>query len=84
MPLRKFREIHTARPKGRSQLDRLLDPQNTAISLDTLARAAHVLGKRLVSEIRDAPPQRLRSKRLEQHGAKIAQGTAIRRRRSGV
>jgi hypothetical protein len=84
MPLRKFREIHTARPKGRSQLDRLLDPQNTAISLDTLARAAHVLGKRLVLEIRDAPPQRLRSKRLEQHGAKIAQGTAIRRRRSGV
>src|ERR1700678_2873499 len=39
---------------SRSQLDRLLDPQNTAVSLDTLTRAAHVLGKRLVLEIRDA------------------------------
>jgi antitoxin HicB len=33
---------------SRSQLDRLLDPQNTAVSLDTLARAARILGKRLV------------------------------------
>jgi hypothetical protein len=48
---------------SRSQLDRLLDPQNTAVSLDTLTRAAHVLGKRLVLEIRDMPPQRLRVKR---------------------
>src|SRR3984957_6931137 len=46
---------------SRSQLDRLLDPQNTAVSLDTLARAAHVLGKRLVLEIRDVPSG-LRSK----------------------
>jgi flagellar biosynthesis GTPase FlhF len=46
---------------SRSQLDRLLDPQNTAVSLDTLARAAHVLGKRLVLEIRDVP-NGLRSK----------------------
>ena len=38
---------------SRSQLDRLLDPQNTAVSLDTLARVARVLGKRLVLEIRD-------------------------------
>jgi hypothetical protein len=32
----------------------LLDPQNPAVSLNTLARAAHVLGKRLVwkSEMR--------------------------------
>ncbi|HET9086567.1 MAG TPA: helix-turn-helix transcriptional regulator [Acidobacteriaceae bacterium] len=43
------RELKTSR----SQLDRLLDPQNTAVSLDTLARAARVLGKRLVLEIRD-------------------------------
>lgn len=42
------RELKTSR----SQLDRLLDPQNTAVSLDTLVRAAHVLGKRLVLEIR--------------------------------
>jgi hypothetical protein len=42
---------------SRSQLDRLLDPQNTAVSLETLTRAAHVLGKRLVLEIRDVPPR---------------------------
>ncbi len=38
---------------SRSQLDRLLDPDNTAVSLETLTRAANVLGKRLVFEIRD-------------------------------
>ncbi len=38
---------------SRSQLDRLLDPTNTAVSLETLARAANVLGKHLVLEIRD-------------------------------
>lgn len=47
---------------SRSQLDRLLDPHNTAVSLDTLTRAAHVLGKRLVLEIRDAQPHRSRPK----------------------
>ena len=69
---------------SRSQLDRLLDPQNTAVSLDTLARAAHALGKRLVLEIRDAPPQRLRAQRLRQQRTGMAQGTATRRGRSGV
>ena len=41
---------------SRSQLDRLLDPANTGVSLETLARAANVLGKRLVFEIRDQMP----------------------------
>lgn len=50
---------------SRSQLDRLLDPLNTAVSLDTLTRAAHVLGKRLVLEIRDVRPRGLRAKRVE-------------------
>jgi antitoxin HicB len=69
---------------SRSQLDRLLDPHNTAVTLDTLARAAHVLGKRLVLEIRDVQPQRLQPKRLGQQRTRIDQGTATRRRRSGV
>jgi hypothetical protein len=43
------RELKTSR----SQLDRLLDPANTSVSLETLTRAASVLGKRLVFEIRD-------------------------------
>jgi len=33
---------------SRSQLDRLLDPQNTAVTLETVTRAAHALGKRVV------------------------------------
>ena len=32
---------------SRSQLDRLLDPENQAVSLDTLARAAHAVGRNL-------------------------------------
>jgi antitoxin HicB len=39
----------------RSQVDRLLDPRNTAVSLETITRAASALGKRLVFEIRDQP-----------------------------
>lgn len=32
---------------SRSALDRLLDPKNTSITLSTLVKAAHVLGKKL-------------------------------------
>jgi antitoxin HicB len=40
---------------SRSQLDRLLDPENVSVSLATIARAAQVLGKRLI--IRVASPK---------------------------
>lgn len=33
---------------SRSQLDRLLDPDNTAVTLDSLDRLARAVGKRLV------------------------------------
>jgi DNA-binding Xre family transcriptional regulator len=33
---------------SRSQLDRLLDPENTTITLDSLERLARALGKQLV------------------------------------
>jgi DNA-binding Xre family transcriptional regulator len=36
---------------SRSQLDRLLDPQNTAVTLESLERLARAVGKRLVVEI---------------------------------
>ncbi len=42
-------ELHTSR----SQLDRLLDPANVGVSLDTMARAAQVLGKSLEIRFRD-------------------------------
>ncbi|MBT4289536.1 MAG: XRE family transcriptional regulator [Deltaproteobacteria bacterium] len=35
---------------SRSSLDRLLDPNNTSITLQTLERAAHIIGKRLKIE----------------------------------
>jgi len=44
------RELNTSR----SQLDRLLDPQNITVSLDTITRAAKALGKRLIIRIADA------------------------------
>ena len=44
------KDLHTSR----SQLDRLLDPQNVAVSLDTISRAARALGKRLIIRIADA------------------------------
>ncbi|MGA7156336.1 MAG: hypothetical protein WBY53_05795 [Acidobacteriaceae bacterium] len=46
---------------SRSQLNRLLDPANTAVSLDTMTRVANVLGKRLVIEIRDRPVRRAKT-----------------------
>jgi hypothetical protein len=43
------KELNTSR----SQLDRLLDPQNVSVSLDTITRAAKALGKRLIIRIAD-------------------------------
>jgi len=56
------KELNTSR----SQLDRLLDPSNTAVSLETITRAATALGKELVFEIRDkqmAEPARAATRR---------------------
>jgi len=46
-PCGKRKELHTSR----SQLDRLLDPENAAVSLDTINCAARALGKRLIIRI---------------------------------
>jgi antitoxin HicB len=43
---------------SRSQLDRLLDPQNAAVTLDTMSRAARVLGKRLIVRVADVKAKR--------------------------
>lgn len=40
-------KLHTSR----SQLDRLLDPDNTTITLDSLARLANAVGKQLRVEL---------------------------------
>jgi predicted XRE-type DNA-binding protein len=41
------RQLHTSR----SQLDRLLDPGNASVTLDTITRAARALGKRVIVRI---------------------------------
>jgi hypothetical protein len=38
---------------SRSQLDRLLDPRNVAVTLDTITRAARALGKRVIIRVAD-------------------------------
>jgi hypothetical protein len=43
---------------SRSQLDRLLDPRNAGVTLDTITRAAKVLGKRIVFRVADAKTRR--------------------------
>jgi antitoxin HicB len=39
---------------SRSQLDRLLDPQNISVTLETITRAAKAVGKRLIIRMADA------------------------------
>jgi hypothetical protein len=48
------RELRTSR----SQLDRLLDPRNVSVTLDTIARAARAVGKRLVIRVADVKTKR--------------------------
>jgi plasmid maintenance system antidote protein VapI len=43
---------------SRSQLDRLLDPKNVSVTLDTITRAARALGKRVVIRVTDAKAKR--------------------------
>ncbi|MGA8143215.1 MAG: helix-turn-helix transcriptional regulator [Candidatus Acidiferrales bacterium] len=43
---------------SRSQLDRLLDPRNVSVTLDSIARAARAVGKRLVIRIADVKAKR--------------------------
>lgn len=49
---------------SRAQLDRLLDPDNESVTLGTLTRAAHAVGRKLRMELVRAPANRLvRSRR---------------------
>ena len=43
---------------SRSQLDRLLDPQNVSVTLDTITRAARALGKRVIIRVTDLKAKR--------------------------
>lgn len=43
---------------SRSQLDRLLDPRNVSVTLDTITRAARALGKRITIRVTNAARKR--------------------------
>jgi len=43
---------------SRSQLDRLLDPRNVSVTLDTITRAARAVGKRVVIRVADVEAKR--------------------------
>jgi antitoxin HicB len=43
---------------SRSQLDRLLDPDNVSVTLDTITRAARALGKRIIIRVADVKAKR--------------------------
>jgi antitoxin HicB len=43
---------------SRSQLDRLLDPQNVSVTISTITRAARALGKRVILRVADAKAKR--------------------------
>ena len=45
---------------SRSQLDRLLDPSNSSVTLATIVRAARVLGKRVVFRVTSSQSRRVR------------------------
>lgn len=43
---------------SRSQLDRLLDPQNISVTIATITRAARALGKRVTIRVADVKTKR--------------------------
>jgi antitoxin HicB len=48
------RELNTSR----SQLDRLLDPRNISVTIDSITRAARALGKRVIIRVADVRAKR--------------------------
>jgi antitoxin HicB len=44
------KQLHTSR----TQLNRLLDPKNAGVTLETISRAANVLGKKIIIKMVDA------------------------------
>jgi len=51
---------------SRTQVDRLLNPNYVGVTLETVAKAARAVGKRVRVEIVDAAPSRIRAPRPRQ------------------
>lgn len=54
---------------SRSAVDRLLDPENSSLTLGSLAKVAAVLGKRVHMELVDAAPNRVARPRAKRKHA---------------
>lgn len=52
---------------SRSQLDRLLDPDNDAVTIETLAKAAAVLGRQIRLELVDESPETVEAGAVSSH-----------------
>jgi transcriptional regulator with XRE-family HTH domain len=64
---------------SRSQIDRLLDPSHVGVSIETIARAAEAVGKRVAFAIFDA--ETLRSKAAKSD-PKLARGKSAKHART--
>ena len=64
---------------SRSALDRLLDPDNKSMTLDTISRAAATLGKRVLFSLVDVQPTR----RRHAHARFLTRGEVLRSRARG-
>jgi DNA-binding Xre family transcriptional regulator len=83
-------DMATRMKTSRSQVDRLLDPQNNRVQLDTLQRAAMAVGRSLKVELdktrsagrRDHVHEREQAPRGQTIGGPGAPGAAARRKRN--
>ena len=57
---------------SRTQIDRLLDPSHVGVSIETIARAAKAVGKRVTFQIVDTETKEIKS------GAKPTRGKSIK------
>ena len=62
---------------SRTQIDRLLDPSHVGVSIETIARAAKAVGKRVTFQILDAEIIHRRFKKARS-GAKLTRGKSVR------
>jgi hypothetical protein len=61
---------------SRTQIDRLLDPSHVGVSIDTIARAAQAVGKRVTFQIFDA--ETVRRPKVAKSDPKLARGKSVK------
>ena len=67
---------------SRTQVDRLLDPAHVGVSIETVARAAKAVGKRVRFEIVDEVPASPKATRTPKKNKAVVRGESIKRSRA--